>query len=101
MDYRDLACREISVGDCIVYSALLSRSAVLKYGVVKSLETRKDGWSSDKLTPTLRVVTVDRSYTDNWQLQNNGKPVTLGFLDRLLVIQPEMLPEAVRDLLGV
>ncbi len=98
--YRDLVHNPVFEGDYIVYSALWSRSAVLKFGIVTELTTRKE----DKDTLVIKVITVDRitkwdgtNTYKVWELQNNGKPVTLGFLDRLMTVP--MLPDELEVLL--
>lgn len=117
-EYRDLANQPINVGDIVCYAALWSRSAVLRYGRVKSLKTRKDKWkdaqNTDQLTNqlTIGVVGVDRVHKsgrnphtlewlfwEEWDITKKGHEITLGFLDRLLVVRPEQLPREVRDLL--
>lgn len=111
MKYKDLNGIDIRPGDYIVYSALWDRSAILKYGVVTRLEKRKGSYySNTQEVPTLRVVSVDRSGRWNketnehyyvWELQNKGKEITLGFLDRLLVVPKAMVPEEAFNLLVI
>lgn len=92
MKYQDLAGQDISVGDYVVYSAAAGRSAALKMGRVSGLGSRKDGWRDDApLIPTLKVVSIDAwkdgfGWRDFGALQNKGKPITLGMLDRVLVV---------------
>lgn len=99
MEYKDLAGREIKVGDYVIYAALWSRSAVLKFGKVVSLAARKHGEYSLKKedTPTLRVTSVD-NFLGKYELQNHGTPITLGFLDRVLVI--DSVPDNIAKLLS-
>ena len=90
MKYQDVAGQDIAIGDYVVYSAAAGRSAVLKMGRVTELAVRKGSWT-EKTTPTLRVVSVDawkdgHGCRDFGALQNKGKPVTLGMLDRVLVV---------------
>lgn len=94
--HHDLAGTAIGPGDFIVYAALWSRSPVLKYGVVTRLAER-DGYGGT--AATIRVISVDRTYRDDWELQRGGKDTTLGFLDRLLVIPSSTVPEAAMRLL--
>lgn len=96
LEYKDLADQPIAVGDYVVYSAAAGRSAVMKMGQVVALgkrkghEYRQPGWERvDTVHPTLKVVSVDAWRGDSsWRnaLQNKGRPVTLGFLDRVLVV---------------
>lgn len=110
MRYRDLNDIDIKVGDFIAYAALWSRSPILKYGLVTRLEKREGAYvrGERKEVPTLRVISVDRSsrydkekeeYYYIWELQNHGKEITLGMLDRLLVIPKAMVPREVFDTL--
>lgn len=108
MKYKDLNDIDIRVGDFIAYAALWSRSPILKYGLVTRLEKRAASYYQTEETPTLRVITVDRSgrwdketnkHFYVWELQNKGKEITLGFLDRLLVIPRAMVPKEVFDML--
>lgn len=105
--YVDIAGDPIEVGDYIVYAALWSRSATLKYGRVVKLVEKKDEYSN-KVSHKAQVVSVDRSWDDKWELQGGGwskKPIekyqvqTLGFLDRMLVVRKEQVPDEARELL--
>lgn len=96
--YKDLSGREIAIGDYICYAALWSRSAHLKYGRVLTLKNEKVG-----------CVAVDRSWKNTWLLDGvvrwDGGPLrparvnTLSFLDRLLVVTCDQLPDEARILL--
>lgn len=94
--YRDLTEREIFVGDYIVYSALWGRCAVLKYGKVVGLVEKKHEWRADEIEYKAKVVTVDRDHNDQWRAQANGRPITLGFLDRMMVVSPDQVPGEAR-----
>ena len=101
---RDLSGILIAPGDYIVYAALWDRSAVLKYGLVTRLGLSKPRYSyklkkHDVQEPTVRVVTVDRDFEHKWELQKKGNEVALGFVDRLLVISDDCVPEDARKLL--
>lgn len=113
LEYVDLAGNPISVGDYVAYAALWNRSSVLKYGKVVELDERLVGPATfpnadgDRRTPTLKVITVDQqvSYdrdwmpTIEWRVQNGGKVVTLGYLDRVLVVADHQIPwEARREI---
>jgi hypothetical protein len=92
MEYKDIVGKEIQVEDFIIYAALWDRSATLKFGIVTQLSQRENG------DPTIKVITVDRTYKGVWGLQNNGRPITLGFLDRLMVLN-EIDVNEVEDIL--
>jgi len=109
MEYKDLANKEIKVGDFIIYSALCCRSSVLKYGRVVELGIRKDTYDEKNLGwPTLKVISADRMNYWNrekeedeskWEIQANGRIITLGFVNRCLVIPIECVPVEVQNLL--
>ncbi len=108
IECKDLAGKEITPGCFIVYAALWSRSAVLKYGIVVRLDKRKQTYGGSKEIPTLRVITVDRTgrwdesqkYLYSWNFQNHGKEIILSFLDRVIVISKNDMPKEVLDLLS-
>lgn len=97
----DIGNTEITVGSYIAYAALWSRSATLKFGRVTALAFRESLWArpEDKTVPTIKCVSVDRQWNDNWQVQSRGKPVTLAFLDRMIVVGPTQVPDAAREIL--
>lgn len=94
----DISGNEIKVGSYIAYAALWDRSATMKFGKVTELCERKPRYGGlEKVTNTLRVVSVDRSWKNVWELQNNGKVITLSFLDRLIVIPENFVhPDALK-----
>lgn len=95
--------REIHVGDYIAYAALWSRSATLKFGIVTRLADKDNAYTPDKLipdkVPTIRARTVDRNWGNDWEIQSKGKEITLGYLDRLIVIDRDSVPEEIKALL--
>lgn len=97
MTHKDMVGKNISVGCYIVYAALWSRSATLKLGKVVELSSRPPGYYQTEPTLTIKVVTVDRSWNNTWESQKDGKPITLGFLDRVLIVDD--VPENVKSLL--
>ncbi len=98
MNYEDLAGYEIKPGFLIVYAATLGRSPVLKYGIVTRLEqTKPDNYGNRPQSPTIRAITVDRSWGKKWELQKKGREVALSFLDRLLVV--DSIPEQAKEIL--
>lgn len=103
--HTDLAGRPIEVGSYIVYAALLGRSAVLKYGKVVALIEGNDSWRG--ATPKVQAVTVDASINYKTQeimgfnVQNKGRPITLSFTERMVVVDQAQIPvSALRALHG-
>ncbi len=100
--HKDIAGEEIKVGDFIVYTALAGRSAVMRFGRVVDLKERDASLygPKDKI-PTLRVITAEASWSQKgrWNLQKKGGVVTLGFLDRLLVVNGDVLPRGAWEVL--
>lgn len=100
--YKDLFGREIKVGDYIAYAALDGRCAVLRAGQVIEL-TKGTVNGDEKKTPKVKVKSayfgVDchaTSMKHRWVRQKN---VTLGFLDRLIVVDnpPEEVVNVLKD----
>ena len=102
MDHKDIAGRDIKVGDYIIYAALWDRSATLKYGKVTGLAERDGAWcynAEPRKTPTVKIYSADRDFNGKWELQKKGHVVTLGYLDRLSVIEPHQVPADAKKLL--
>jgi len=111
MDHKDIAGQSIKPGAFVIYAALWDRCATLKYGIVTKLRIRPDitlppkgGYPQGR--PTIRVLSVDRStrhhqgtWTVYWELQKEGKEMALGFLDRLLVVPENVVPDEALKLL--
>lgn len=108
--HEDISGRIIKVGDYVIYAALWSRSATLKYGRVLYLTWGSNGLESNVCK--IQIVSVDRSWDDSWELQGSGyygfgpkpdikdtKVQTLGFLDRTLVVTKTQIPESARKFL--
>ena len=113
-EHRDLAGQEIRCGSHIVYAALWTRSAILKYGIVTRLKTRDPAmWSRSQLPePMVGVITIDRDpvwdhsgpgqprfIRHDWSLQAKGREMTLGFPDRMIVVPAESVPIDARRVL--
>lgn len=101
-DYGGFA---IKPGDFIAYAALLGRCACIRYGLVTRLvePKKKAEWDYSKTKP-IRVVAVQDEWQHNidqgkppWHLLNEGKELSLGFPDRLVVMRPDQIPDAVRN----
>ncbi len=110
MKHQDINGHDIQPGDYVAYAALWDRSATLKYGIVVKLKERKPKWyknTGNPPEPTVGVVSVDRTTKweagvclgVTWELQAKGREVTLGFLDRMLVVDEISVPETVRRIL--
>ncbi len=98
-EYNDVTGKLITSGDWIIYAASAGRSAILKFGVVTSLGTVKEAYSSD-LEKCVKAITLDyweggRLYVEDggFCLQNNGKSVRLTFSERIVVIPADRVPE--------
>jgi len=80
-----------------VYAALLDRSAHLKYAKIISLDRGKgygnDGWA------TLKCIIAERTWKNEWEIQKNGKLVTLSFCDRTLAVPAKYVAPQARELL--
>lgn len=98
----DLLGQELAVGDYVIYAALWDRSATLKIGRITQLKTRAESKyiEDGKIIPTVGVVSIDRSWSNEWEIQNNGKELTLGFLNRLTKVDPNTIPAHLRTMLG-
>ena len=99
LNYKDLAGQPIKPGGIVVYAALWSRSAMLKYGRVTRLCSRGGQYEGQGTVSPIRVVTVDRNRNDAWEIQKKGTEITLMFLDRMLVVPPALVPPEVFRLL--
>lgn len=99
-NYRDSAGKPILIGSPIVYRADV-RGSSFKYGVVIQLTSTKRGWRSGRRV--LRLVSVSPNYpigATKWELQKDGKPITLTYLDSVLVIPWSLMPDGARELLS-
>jgi hypothetical protein len=99
----DKSGREIKLGDLIVYSAALGRSAILQYGKILNIKFKPDrvhnpstrDWE-DAESPRYRVQGVYTTWDGVAALNQQG---TLLFSDRILVIQRDQIPNAELNLL--
>ncbi len=90
----DKAGQEISVGDYIVYGHALGRCAGLRFGRVLAINGKK----LDHRDRPKHHFTV-RSIDDDWEGEPpklNAKKGTLQFAERILVIDPKILPDIIR-----
>ena len=110
--YVDMFGRQIEVGDYIVYGAVDGRSGTLRAGQVLALTSNVPSeWSSHE-TPEPKIFA--KSWSNFRQesvfiqdrergklLSGRQKNVTLGFLDRLIVVSAENVGAKVKaDLAG-
>jgi hypothetical protein len=113
--FHDFAKRLVQPGDHLVYAALGGRSALLKCGIAIRVQAGKSGMYGEQPGPRLLAITLDlwpdypvidpvtrktAGRADRWDLQNNGKPVTLSFPSRVLVVNPNQIPPEPRQLLA-
>ena len=83
----DLLGQPINVGDFITYAAVDGRSGTLRIGQVIALtptKVRAKSWSNFRA----------QGWGDD-QRSGRQKDVSLGFFDRIIVIQEEMIPEKI------
>jgi hypothetical protein len=106
-EYKDMFGRDIKVGDYIVYAGLADRSGVLRAGqVIELTHTKPSKWGSDKIEPKVRVKSWNNYRAQGWGNKMDGrsgrqKDVTLGFLDRLVVVPESSVGEKIKsDLAG-
>lgn len=110
-EHTDLFNRPIKVDDYIVYSAVDGRSATLRIGQVIALKTvKKTGWDGkDEIIAKVFCKSWNNfKGTSSWRAEKNGaepsgrqKNVTLGFLTRVVVVDPSTVSEKVKtDLAG-
>ena len=101
-EYKDMFGRDIKVGDYIVYAGLVDRSAVLRAGRVIELTHSKTNHSEPK--PKIRCESWNSFRSQGWSVEEkSGKQaaVSLGYLDRLVVVPQEYVSYKVkRDLDG-
>jgi len=99
----------LKVGDYVIYAANLDRSAILKVAVILELRSIPKGWGTPPIAYKVSTRTAERSMTrdpktrewDNyeWKLQKKGSPITLEFTERMVKVNPKVIPKALRDLL--
>lgn len=103
----DYGGTRINRGDYIVYASLLGRSACVRYGLVTQLVHREPDPNSWTRPKPIRAICVHDEWEHRvrmgappWHLVQNGKEIALGFPDRMVVVDPERVPEMVRELLA-
>jgi len=112
-EYRDMFGREIKVGDYVVYAAVDGRSAVQRVGRVTKLSSGSGSWRGESIPKIVcetwnyhQAVRSDwdretREYTHVpfGQSGKQSKQVSLGFLERLVIVPAEHVhPKIIEDL---
>ena len=111
--YKDMFGRGIKVGDYIVYAGLADRSAVMRAGRVIELTHSKEKVSIyDRKTQEHRTDYEPKVKCESWnnfraqgwsggEQSGKQKAVSLGFLDRMIVIPEDYVSEKIKkDLEG-
>jgi hypothetical protein len=96
--YIDMFGREIKVGDYIVYAGLADRSAVLRAGRVIELTHSKTGYGEPE--PKIRCESWNNYRAQGWhgeQKSGKQKAVSLGFLDRMIIVPEEYVSEKIKN----
>lgn len=100
--YKDMFGRDIKVGDYIVYAGLADRSGVLRAGRVIELTHSKTAYGDP--IPKVKCESWNNFRSQGWNnevLSGKQKAVSLGFLDRLIVVPAEIVSEKIKkDLVG-
>lgn len=100
-EYKDMFGRDIKVGDYIVYAGLADRSGVLRAGRVIELTHSKTGYGEPE--PKIKCESWNnfRAQGYSWDKDSGRsgkqKAVSLGFLDRLIVVPEEIVSQKVKD----
>jgi hypothetical protein len=99
-EYKDMFGRDIKVGDYIVYGAVDGRSGTLRAGQVVELTYSKSDYGDPSPKITAKSWSNFRS-RDSWNSPKGKetgrqKNVSLGFLDRLIVVPAETVGEQVK-----
>ena len=90
--HADICGVHLAVGDYIIYAANGGRSAILKFGRITKLTYSGGGGARNGYADcAVQAVTVDDWGND--KLQNNGKPVTLTFMSRIVQIDQGQVPK--------
>lgn len=107
-EYRDMFGREIKVGDYIVYGAVDGRSGTLRAGRVIELTHSKDkvsiydretGEHRHDYEPKIKCESWSNFRSRDWggkEKSGKQKAVSLGFLDRLIVVPAEIVSDKVK-----
>lgn len=112
-EYKDMFGRDIKVGDYVIYAGLADRSAVLRAGRVVelthskqkvSIYDRKTATHRHDYEPKIRCESWNNFRAQGWSGEDKSgkqKAVSLGFLDRLVVVPEDYVSDKIkRDLDG-
>jgi hypothetical protein len=104
-EHVDLLGQEIKVGDYIGYAAIDGQSAIMRIGQVIELKSVKDrrGDVTNKVFCKSWSSLRSKRFSDSDEVERSGrqKNVTLSFLTRIVVLDPNTISEKVkRDLDG-
>lgn len=106
--YKDMFGRDIKVGDYIVYAGLADRSAVMRAGRVielthsrekVSIYDHKTGKFTNDYEPKIKCESWNNYRSQGRKGEEKSgkqKAVSLGFLDRLVVVPEEYVSEKVK-----
>jgi hypothetical protein len=102
-EYKDMFGNDIKVGDYIVYAGLADRSGVLRAGQIIELTYTKGGYGA--VEPKVRARSWNnfrsRDGYDGNTRSGRQKDVSLGFLDRMIIVPTEQVSEKIKaDLAG-
>lgn len=96
MDVRDQFGVEIEEGSYILYPMMWANSCYIKVGKVLSVnDTGRKDWKNKKVY-TLTVIGAEKQYSEKFRAT---KKATLQNWERVVVIDPENIPEDVYFLL--
>lgn len=91
--FKDVTGASLQADDCIVYSALDGRSAVLRFAIVLEVTQAKDaGFYTGKRIPKIRVQGVE---VDSWErggFRLQSKPVFLSYENRVIRVDRKDVP---------
>lgn len=93
--------QEIKPGAYIAYGHALGRCAGLRIGKVLALKSENKGLTWNKKPHIEYRITV-RGIDDDWEskpAELNSRNGTLQFPDRILVLNPELVPQNYREML--
>lgn len=96
-EYKDMFGRTIKVGDYIVYAGLADRSAVMRAGRVLELTYSKSTYGDPE--PKIKCESWNFYRSKDWngkEKSGKQKAVSLGFLDRLVVVPEEYVSDKVK-----
>jgi hypothetical protein len=92
IEWRDVMGREVQPGMTVAYATEVADSTTIKLGrVVELKSTTSYGGRS---FPKLKLITVENRWGNGWQLQSNGRTVTLSLAAAMVIPRKMAPPEA-------